>query len=76
MAAAARAFAPDLRTLSRAVEDLRAPYHALQMAAAGITAGLHAGTADDNGVHYLLQAVAGQLDQAIAQLEALTGTKQ
>lgn len=76
MTASARPFGPDFRTLSRAVEDLRAPYHALQMAAAGITAGMHAGTADDNGVYHLLQAVAGQLDQAITQLETLTGTRQ
>lgn len=76
MAAANRAFAPDPRTLSRAVEDLRAPYHALRMAAAGISAGMHDGTANDSGVYHLLQAVAGQLDQAIAQLEAITGTRQ
>jgi hypothetical protein len=37
---------------------------------------LHEGTANDSGVYHLLQAVAGQLDQAIAQLEALTGTRQ
>ena len=76
MTASARTFAPDPRTLSRAVEDLRAPYHALQMAASGISAGMHSGTAEESGVYHLLQAVAGQLDQAITQLEALTGTRQ
>ncbi|ULU25280.1 hypothetical protein [Dyella terrae] len=76
MTASARAFGTDPRALSRAVEDLRAPYHALHMAAAGIAAGMHTGTADESGVYHLLQAVAGQLDQAIAQLESLTGTRQ
>ncbi|SFR94297.1 hypothetical protein SAMN05216570_0962 [Dyella sp. OK004] len=72
MAVTSRTFAPDPRTLSRAVEDLRAPYQALQMAATGIASSLHTGSADESGVYHLLQAVAGQLDIAITKLESLT----
>lgn len=59
------------RELARAVEDLRAPYEALRMASSGIAAATRGGTATEQGVFWLLEAVGGQLDAAIARLEAL-----
>lgn len=59
------------RELARAVEDLRAPYHALLMASSGITAAMSAETATVDGAYYLLEAVGKQLDAAITRLEAL-----
>lgn len=71
MAAATRSIAPNPRDIARAVEDLRAPWHALHMAASGISASLAADAADTNGVYFLLSAVASQFDQVIARLEYL-----
>jgi hypothetical protein len=45
------------------------------MAQAGIAAGMRIATASDDGVYFLLQAVADQFDNAIAKLEALMGTR-
>lgn len=59
--------------LCRAVEDLRDSYGALTMATDGIAAGMHHGTADADGVYYLLVAVAEQMDRRLAALEKLTG---
>ena len=75
MNASTRPSTPDPRALARAVEDLRGPFHALQMAQAGIAAGMRIATASDDGVYFLLQAVADQFDNAIAKLEALMGTR-
>lgn len=58
--------------LARAVEDLRGPYHALLMASAGISAAIHAGTATEEGVFFLLEAVGDQLNTSLAKLEQLT----
>lgn len=63
------------RDLARAVEDLRAPFQALQMAASGIAASMHANTADSAGVYFLLEAVSRQFDQVIGRLESLTESR-
>lgn len=58
--------------LSRAVEDLRGPYEALCMASSGIAAAMHAGTATEAGVFWLLESVGRQLEATIVRLEAIT----
>jgi hypothetical protein len=71
----ARQGTPQPVDLCRAVEDLRDSHCALTMATDGITASMHHGTADANGVYYLLRAVAEQIDRQLATLENLTGCK-
>lgn len=60
--------------IGRAVEDLRSTHSALVMAACGIAAILGQ-AADEQGVYYLLMAVAEKMDRDVVALEELTGQK-
>lgn len=64
------------RDVCRATEDLRAPLEALQMAASGIAAGMHANTVTSDGVYFLLLAIADQLESTIGKLESICGMTQ